>query len=131
MLGAGALGCLIFAGISRRDSPATARRWIIALFVISGLSLVAFRDRRAPGAQPDARPALPVEADVSSALFVAFAVYFGVFSIFFFTALYLDVVVGLLRAGRWPAVFAPMAAAIVVGSLLAGRWVGRVGRGGR
>ena len=59
---------------------------------------------------------------VGSALFVAFAVYFGVFSIFFLTALYLDLVVGY-SGGQLAGLFAPMAVAIVVGSLASGRWV--------
>jgi predicted MFS family arabinose efflux permease len=63
---------------------------------------------------------------VGSALFMAFAVYFGVFSIFFFTALYLDVAVGYSGL-RLAAVFTPMAIAIVGGSLFSGSWVARVG----
>ena len=56
---------------------------------------------------------------VGSALFAAFAVYFGVFAIFFLTALYLDV--GLRYSGwKLAGMFAPMAAAIVVGGLAAG-----------
>ncbi len=51
---------------------------------------------------------------VSGALFVAFAAYFGVFSIFFLTALYLDLVVGY-SGGRLAVVFLPMAVAIVLG----------------
>ncbi|HEU5266963.1 MAG TPA: MFS transporter, partial [Jatrophihabitans sp.] len=55
-----------------------------------------------------------------------FAVYFGVFAIFFLTALYLDV--GLMYSGwKLAGMFAPMALAIVVGGLAAGRWVGRAG----
>ncbi|MGW4248697.1 SLAC1 family transporter, partial [Nocardia sp. NPDC004722] len=63
-------------------------------------------------------------APVRAALGVAFAVYFGVFSIFFFTALYLQVMIHY-SALRTAGVFAPMAAAIVVGSLAAGYWVAR------
>jgi predicted MFS family arabinose efflux permease len=62
----------------------------------------------------------------SSALVVAFAIYFGIFSIFFFTALYLEEVVGY-SGYRVAAEFGPMAAALIIGSWLAGRWVARVG----
>ena len=63
---------------------------------------------------------------IATALFVAFAVYFGVFSIFFLTALYLDVIVGYSGA-RLAVLFAPMAIAIVAGSVGSGRWVARAG----
>jgi len=65
-------------------------------------------------------------AAVSSALFLAFAVYFGIFSIFFLTALYLDLIVGY-DGGQMAGVFAPMAVGIVAGSIVSGFWVGRVG----
>ncbi len=57
---------------------------------------------------------------------MAFAVYFGVFSIFFFTALYLDIVVGY-SGWQMAGVFGPMAALIVGGSVGSGFWVGLVG----
>jgi MFS family permease len=63
---------------------------------------------------------------IGTALFVAFAVYFGVFSIFFLTALYLDVIVGYSGA-RLALLFVPMAVAIVLGSIGSGRWVARAG----
>jgi hypothetical protein len=59
-------------------------------------------------------------------LVVTFTIYFGVFSIFFFTALYLQSVVGY-SGFRIAVQFLPMAAAMVVGSLLTGRWVARSG----
>ena len=63
---------------------------------------------------------------VTVALFAAFAVYFGVFAIFFLTALYLDI--GLAYTGwQLAGMFAPMAVAIVGGGLVAGRWVARDG----
>jgi MFS family permease len=57
---------------------------------------------------------------------VAFAVYFGTFSIFFFTALYLQEVVGY-SGFRIAVVFLPMAATMVTGAGLAGRAVARSG----
>jgi EmrB/QacA subfamily drug resistance transporter len=125
VLGTAALGCVIFAGISGERAGYSAP-WIIALFVIGGLCLIAFVlvERRARNPMLDLKYlSKPI---VRSALFVAFAVYFGVFSIFFFTALYLDVAVGY-SGWRLAGVFAPMAAAIVLGSLLTGIWVGRAG----
>ena len=59
-------------------------------------------------------------------LFTAFAVYFGIFSIFFFTALYLEEVVGY-SGYRTAAQFVVMSLTMVAGSLIAGRWVARSG----
>jgi EmrB/QacA subfamily drug resistance transporter len=125
LLGAVMLGSLIYAGISG-EQYGYSTSWIIALFVVSGVALVAFVavERRERNPMLDMRYLnKPV---VSNALFVAFAVYFGVFSIFFFTALYLDLVVGY-SGGQMAEVFAPMAAAIVIGSVISGFWVGFVG----
>lgn len=58
--------------------------------------------------------------------FVAFATYFGTFSIFFFTALYVQVVI-TQTAYQTALDFLPMAVALIVGSALTGPWVGRVG----
>jgi len=59
-------------------------------------------------------------------LAVAFATYFGVFSIFFLTALYLQVVLGY-TAYRTAALFVPMALGMIVASAIAGRWVAESG----
>ncbi|HEY2167732.1 MAG TPA: MFS transporter, partial [Jatrophihabitantaceae bacterium] len=125
LFGAVMLGSLIFAGISG-EQYGYGTGWIIALFVLSGLSLLALIavERHVRSPMIDARYLKAPQ--VSSALFVAFAVYFGIFSIFFFTALYLDLVVGY-SGWQMAGVFAPMAAAIVIGSLVAGRWVANVG----
>ncbi|MDG3012696.1 MFS transporter [Rhodococcus sp. D2-41] len=117
------LGCVIFAGIFGENAGYSAP-WVIALFVIGGAGLLVFIlvERRVPNPMVDFRYLKrPI---VSSALVVAFAVYFGIFSIFFFTALYLQEVVGY-SGWRTAAVFSPMAAAIVIGALLTGRWVAR------
>ncbi|QKT12315.1 MFS transporter [Rhodococcus sp. W8901] len=123
VLGSTFLGCVIFAGISGEnvgyDAPS-----VITLFVVGGISLVAFVivELRVRNPMLDFRYLHPPM--VRSALIVAFAVYFGVFSIFFFTALYLEEVYaysGLHAA----AMFTPMAVAIVVGSALCGFWVAR------
>jgi predicted MFS family arabinose efflux permease len=68
------------------------------------------------------------EPAFGGALAVAFALYFGIFSIFFFTALYLEAVVGY-SGFRAAAVFAPMAIALVAGSQAGGRWAARSGPG--
>jgi EmrB/QacA subfamily drug resistance transporter len=95
--------------------------WIIALFLICGLSALALVvvERRSADPMIDRRLLTP---RVNGALFVGFAVYFGIFSIFFFTTLYLQEALGY-SGPHIAAVFTPMAIAIVFGSLVGGRWV--------
>lgn len=125
LLGALALGSLIYAGISG-EQYGYGTWWIIALFAVSGAAGIAFVvvEHRVTSPMLDLR--YLKDAAVSNGLFAAVAIYFGVFSIFFLTALYLDVLLGYSGA-RLAAVFAPMAAAIVVGSTSSGFWVGLVG----
>jgi predicted MFS family arabinose efflux permease len=58
--------------------------------------------------------------------YVAFATYFGTFSIFFFTALYLEVV-GTATPYRIALDFLPMAVGMILASVFTGRWVARSG----
>jgi EmrB/QacA subfamily drug resistance transporter len=125
VLGTGGIFCLVFAAISG-EYKGYGTWWIIALFVIGGLGLIAFGPVESRVRTPMLNPRYIRAPIVRSALFSAFAVYFGVFAIFFLTALYLDV--GLHYSGwKIAGMFAPMAAAIVVGGLAAGPWVARVG----
>lgn len=57
---------------------------------------------------------------------IAFTSYFAIFSIFFFVALYLEVVANV-SPYTLAADFLPLLAGMVVASLFTGRWVGRVG----
>lgn len=124
-LGVVALGAATFAIIEGETAGFTAS-WILALFAVAFAALVAFvaveRRSRAPVLQLRyfRKPAF------GGALAVAFALYFGIFSIFFFTALYLEEVVGY-SGYRAAAMFAPMAAALVAGSQAGGRWAARSG----
>lgn len=124
-LGAVALGALIFAGITG-EQYGYSTGWIVTLFVVSAVAFAAFLivERRVRSPMLELRYLR--DATVGSALFTAFAAYFGIFSIFFLTALYLDVLVGYGGA-ELAGVFAPMAVAIVLGSALSGRWVARAG----
>lgn len=125
LLGSGALAAAIYAVIAG-EQHGYGTWWILALFVVSGVALGCFvlveRRVRAPMLELS----YVKKPIVAAALFVAFAVYFGVFSIFFFTALFLDAVVGY-SGWRMAGVFSPMAVAIVLGAVYTGRWVGNVG----
>ncbi|TQF67214.1 MFS transporter [Rhodococcus spelaei] len=123
VLGSTFLGCVIYAGISG-ESVGYGATSVVTLFVVGGLALVAFVAVEMRVRNPMLNFRFLRPPMVRSALIVAFAVYFGVFSIFFFTALYLQEVVDY-SGMRTAAVFSPMAVAIVAGSVACGFWVAR------
>ncbi|HEX3792991.1 MAG TPA: MFS transporter [Acidimicrobiales bacterium] len=124
-LGALALGAASFAVIQGEESGYRAW-WIVGLFALSFVSGAAFVlvERRA--ARPVLDLALLKRPAFAGSLFVAFAAYFGTFSIFFFTALYLQVVANA-SALQTATDFLPMAAALIVASAVTGPWVARQG----
>ncbi len=94
--------------------------WIALLFCISLLSLVGFIINEGRVADP----VLPLKyfkrLQFSFANIVAFSVNFGIFSVFFFVALYLQLIAGF--SGYQIALsFLAMTLAIVIASLLAGK----------
>lgn len=125
VLGAAGLSMVIFAAISGEyEGYGTA--WIIALFVVGGACLIAFVPVELRSRDPMLNLSYVRRPIVGSALYAAFAVYFGIFAIFFFTALYLDLAQGY-SGTKLAGMFAPMAVAIVLGGVLTGRWVAGVG----
>ena len=124
-LGPIALGTLIFAVILG-ETAGYAAPHIIALFVIGVVAagLFGFVESRAKA--PMLRVTYLRKPAFSGSLTVAFAAYFGIFSIFFLTALYLQVVQAY-TAYRLAELFGPMAVAMIVASTFSGRWVGQRG----
>ncbi len=125
VLSAAGLGTVIFAVIAG-EYEGYATWWVVALFVGGALCLVAFVPVELRASTPMLDLRVIRTPIIGSSLFAAFAVYFGVFAIFFFTALYLDIGLGY-SGGRLAGMFAPMAAAIVLGGLATGAWVARAG----
>ena len=123
--GAAFLGCISFAVIQGEESGYGAN-WIVALFVLCGVSGLAFvvTERRVKSPMLDLT--MFRRAPFAGSTFVAFAAYFGTFSIFFFTALYLQVVVGS-SAYQTAVDFLPMAAGLIIVSGLTGPLVARIG----
>jgi EmrB/QacA subfamily drug resistance transporter len=128
VLGAAALGCLTYAIIQGEISGYGAW-WIDLLFAAAAVFAVAFSavERRISS------PTLDLELFRRPAFlgsnFVAFATYFGTFSIFFFTALYVQVVI-TQTAYQTALDFLPMAVALIIGSAVTGPWVGKMGARG-
>ena len=125
VLGAAMLGCLTYA-IIQGEISGYATWWIDLLFVGAALFAVGFVavERRLESPIIDMK-LFRIPAIIGSN-FVAFATYFGTFSIFFFTALYVQVVI-TQTAYQTALDFLPMAVALIIGSALTGPWVGRVG----
>ncbi len=125
VLGAIALGSVIFAGVSG-EQYGYSTPWIIVLFVVGGMAALVMIAVERRARNPIISWRYLRQPSVADALFAAFAIYFGVFSIFFFTALYLDVVEGYGGLAM-AELFGPMAGLIVGGSVASGFWVGLVG----
>src|SRR6516225_4773566 len=125
VLGAGALAALIF-GIINGESAGYAAPSVRALFAVSLAAGVAFVlwERRAPFPLLDLNY-LRVPRFTTPNV-VAYCTYFATFAIFFFTALYLGVIVGY-SAYRIAGLFLPMTAMMIIAALLAGRWTTVVG----
>ncbi|MCK4176644.1 MFS transporter [Aciditerrimonas ferrireducens] len=125
LLGAAALGCLSF-GVILGETHGYRAAPILGLLSGSGALAVLFvlweRRSRHPvlDVRAFSRPAF------SGATAVAFAVSFATFAVFFFVALYLQVVANRSPDGT-ALVFAPMAVAMIAGAGLAGPWVARSG----
>ncbi len=123
--GAAFLACLSLAVIQGEDAG-YASPGILALFALCGVAAVAFviTERRVRTPMLDLR--LFRQPPFTGSNFVAFAAYFGTFSIFFFTALYLQVVVGN-SAYQTAVDFLPMAAGLIIASAVTGPIVARIG----
>lgn len=125
LFGAAFLASLSSAVIQGEDSG-YATGWIVALFVVCGISGLAFVITELRVRSPMLDLSMFRRAPFSGANFVAFAAYFGTFSIFFFTALYLQVVVND-SPYRAAVDFLPMAAGLIIASALTGPLVARFG----
>jgi len=125
LFGAAFLACLSFGVIQGEDWGYTAPS-IVALFIVCALSGIAFVvvERRVKSPMLDLD--LFRRPPFTGSNFVAFVAYFGTFSIFFFTALYLQVVVNV-SAYQTAIDFLPMAAGLIIVSALTGPLVARVG----
>jgi EmrB/QacA subfamily drug resistance transporter len=95
---------------------------VISLFAVGLVSLVVFTRVEHRAKAPLLEVAYFRSPAFSGSLIVVFVLFFGIFSIFFFTALYLGAVVGY-SAFRIALEFLPMTVAMIVGAGLAGRQV--------
>jgi EmrB/QacA subfamily drug resistance transporter len=125
VLGALALAAAAFAVIQGEQSG-YGTWWIILLFAVAAVTGLVFLAYERRAKSPMLELSMFARPPMAGANFVAFAAYFGIFSIFFFTALYLQVVANA-SAYQTALDFLPMAGGLIISSLLSGRWVARVG----
>ncbi len=125
VLGALALGAATFATIDG-ETAGYINAKILAIYGFAVLALVAFVlvELRAENPVLDVR--FFKRPPFAGSTILAFTSYFGIFSIFFFVALYLEVV-GNTSPFHLATDFIPMTVAMVVTSLFTGRWVSRIG----
>ena len=100
--------------------------WVITLFIVSFLTVPAFYLCEKSAKSPMLELGFFRRKSFTGSAFIAFASYFSIFSIFFFVALYLEVVVSVSAYGL-ALDFLPLLGGIVVASLFTGRWIGRIG----
>jgi len=100
--------------------------WIVLLFAVSAVLVVVFVEieRRSP--DPVLKLELFHNPTFTASNVVAFAVNLAVFSVFFFTALYLQLITSF-SGYQIALVFTSLAVAMIVAGPIAGRWTARVG----
>lgn len=123
--GAIGVGALTFAIIDG-ESAGYRAPLVIVLFVVGVLGLVAFTSVERATKAPVLDLVYFRDEAFSGSLAVVFVLFFGIFSIFFFTALYLAAVVGF-SSYRIAFEFLPMTAAMILAAGLAGRRVAMQG----
>ena len=116
--GAAGLGALTFAVILGETSGYRSSV-VIVLFVVGVIGLVGFTRVERHSRAPMLDLSYFRSAPFTGSLIVAFILFFGIFSIFFFTALYLSAVVGY-SPDRIALEFAPMPVAMITAAGLAG-----------
>jgi EmrB/QacA subfamily drug resistance transporter len=125
VLGALMLGTATFATIAG-ESAGYYTDWIDILYAISVVTLVVFLFYEHRRTDPMVNLSFFRNRAFAGSTFVAFASYFSIFSIFFFVALYLEVVASS-GAYQLAQDFLPLLGGMVLASLFTGRWVGVVG----
>jgi EmrB/QacA subfamily drug resistance transporter len=100
--------------------------WVVLLFVLAALAAAAFVAIERRSRDPVLRLEFFRIPTFSGATIVGFATSFGLFAVFFFTALYLQIVANF-SGWRIALEFTAMALAMVVAGLVSGRWTAERG----
>jgi MFS family permease len=125
ILGTAARSLATFATITG-ETAGYGVQLVIALYVLSVLSSVAFVIVEQRVASPMLNVSFFRRRPFAGSTFVAFTSYFSMFSVFFFVALYLEVV-GSASPYTLASDFLPLLGGMMIASLFTGRWVAAVG----
>jgi EmrB/QacA subfamily drug resistance transporter len=125
VLGAVAIGCATFATIAG-ETAGYIVWWVLLLYGIAVLAAVLFVLVELRVENPVLNVRFFRRPPFATSTILAFTTYFGIFSIFFFVALYLEVV-GSVSPFSLALDFIPMTVAMVLASLFTGRWVSASG----
>ena len=125
VLGAGGIAAAVFA-VMAGETSGYRTWWVELLFGIGVIAIVGFVLAERHIANPILNVGYFRRRSFAGANIVALTSYFGLFSIFFFVALYLQEV-GTSSPYGTAIDFIPMAAAMIVASIVSGRLVARVG----
>src|SRR4051794_13247275 len=123
--GACAISAVTFAVIGG-ENRGYGTWWIDGLFVLGAVLVVAFVAIERRSRDPVVKLEFFRNPTFSAANVVAFATNLSVFSVFFFTALYLQLISNF-TGNQIALVFTSLAVAMIVAGLAAGRWTARVG----
>jgi len=120
-----AIGAATF-GVIEGEASGYTTWWILLLFAVSLVATIAFFFVEARAPDPLVRLDLLRVPAFAIANAVAFVTNFALFAVFFFTALYLQLVAGF---SGWQIAlqFVSLAAAMAAAGIYAGRWTARVG----
>jgi EmrB/QacA subfamily drug resistance transporter len=121
ILGAVTLGTATFATIAG-ETAGYIVWWILALYGVSVIALVLFLIVETRVQNPMLDLSFFRLPPFAGSTLVAFTTFFGIFSIFFFVALYLEVV-GSISPYTLALDFIPLMVGMVLASLFTGRWV--------
>ncbi len=125
ILAAIAVGSATFATIAGETSGYITW-WVLTLYGVSVVTLVLFIAVELRAANPVLDVRYFKRKPFAGSTILAFTSYFGIFSIFFFVALYLEVV-GSTSPLSLALDFIPMTVGMVLASLFTGRWVSLLG----
>ncbi len=120
VLGAAALSALVFAVIGGENSGFTSPS-VVLLLALTVVAAAAFFWWESRATHPLLDLRFLRRPGFLTANVVAFCAYFATFAVFFFTALYLEEVVGD-NGYQIALTFLPMTALMILASLAAGRW---------
>ena len=125
LVGAVGLGAMTF-GVILGETDGYRNSIVIGLFLVGVVTLVGFVRIERSSKSPLLNLEYFRSPRFSGAIVVAFILYFSIFSIFFFTALYLTAVIGYAPA-RIALEFVPMAIAMIAAAVIAGWRVAQLG----